>query len=737
MEFSLNGDWKYIVDPKAEGVEKGWDEPSYIEEIYNAAQNITIPNCWNIKPEIEKYEGTVWFFKRFNTIPGYNPNYDLYIRFKAVNYHTKVWINGLSIGENNGGFLPFKFKIMPEILSLGSDNYICVCVENYREEDRIPCRTFDWFNYGGIYRNVDFLILEKTRINWVKIAPKLVEKNCATYQIDYELVSLKNENGVPKFQNQDINWNCYYLGDLSTLNSVTRGNVHEQETSLSEKADMDDQNANEADLIGSESGNDLRNENPDEEDILDELIREPIKFDEIKPEEIAPQKPNIKGVLIKSGSFTLTSGLSKGSFSISIEEPHLWSPESPELYQLEIMIKGSLSPVQSRFGIREIKTSGTSLLLNGKQIKLFGVCLHEELMPYGRAIPTEQRINDVLSIKSIGFNALRTAHYPHDESLLDIADEEGLLILEEIPVYWGIKFQDVNVQRTAARMLRKLIRRDINHPCVIMWSCGNEIPIEKPACEHLMENLLKLGKSLDSSRLVSYVGMRTFSDFTRRKTDINCVNTYFGWYYLSPYNFNFSMDAMRYTNPKKPWLLTEFGADARRGVFSTEENKRLALHTSQKSPIFPESNIPISTKFITIDKRLKFSEEYQASIISHHIKVLNSKDYIAGWFIWIYRDFQSHMRTNQYQQGFNRKGLVDDKNQKKLLARWMPKLMHQKLPTKLIKNYHLAAALFLFGGWPLFKIAGLMIGAFSTKFSDVGDKFYTKIPKTEEKTTSK
>ena len=193
------------------------------------------------------------------------------------------------------------------------------------------------------------------------------------------------------------------------------------------------------------------------------------------------------------------------------------------------------------------------------------------------------------------------------------------------------------------------------------------------------------------------------------------------------------MDAMRYTNPKKPWLLTEFGADARRGVFATEENKQLAHQKLQKSPIFPESKIPISTKFITLDKRMKFSEEYQASVVSHHIKVLNSKDYIAGWFIWIYRDFQSHMRTNQFQQGFNRKGLVDDKNRKKIIARWMPKLINQKLPSQLIRNYRLTAALFLFGGWPLFKLGSFLIGAFSTKFSDVGDKFYWKTPKTDEK----
>ncbi|HMF32971.1 MAG TPA: hypothetical protein VKK79_16225, partial [Candidatus Lokiarchaeia archaeon] len=95
------------------------------------------------------------------------------------------------------------------------------------------------------------------------------------------------------------------------------------------------------------------------------------------------------------------------------------------------------------------------------------------------------------------------------------------------------------------------------------------------------------------------------------------------------------------------WIITEFGGDAKFG-----------FRDPSKDPA-------------------KFSEDKQAAIIADQIRTLNAKPYVAGWFIWIYRDFRSPLRTNQYQQGFNRKGLVSDDNEQKLIARVMPKIVNQ------------------------------------------------------------
>jgi beta-glucuronidase len=250
-------------------------------------------------------------------------------------------------------------------------------------------------------------------------------------------------------------------------------------------------------------------------------------------------------------------------------------------------------------------------------------------------------------MKELGFNALRSAHYSHDEILATLADEVGLLLLEEIPLYWDCDFANPRVQRLAARMLRDLVSRDYNHPSVVIWSVANEIPVEDLACSRLMVTLMTLVKKWDPTRLVTYAGNRDVGDTTRRACDVNMVNCYYGWYYLTVYNASFFLDAMYSVHQNSPWIISEFGAGAKRGLR---------------------------------DPGNQFSEDHQARTLSYQIQLFNSKPYLAGWFIWIYRDFRSHLRTNQYQQGFNRKGLVDELNRPKLMARVMPRYVKRTLP---------------------------------------------------------
>jgi beta-glucuronidase len=340
----------------------------------------------------------------------------------------------------------------------------------------------------------------------------------------------------------------------------------------------------------------------------------------------------------------------KGSFKIYLDKPQLWTPEHPNLYEIKVKLDKNHFELSDRFGIREIKTHGSFLYLNNKRIKLYGVNLHEELMPYGRSIPYEKRREDLQNIKKLGFNALRSAHYSHDESLLELADEIGLLVLEEIPVYWNMKYKSIETLKLAAKMIRALIYRDYNHPSVLFWSVGNEVPIESIQCHRFMLLLVNYAKKLDPTRLVSYVSSHFLSDHYRRKTDIATLNEYFGWYFLSVQNLNYILEMTRGMAFNKPWFITEFGAGAKKGFNSPELEK--------------------------------FSEEKQAYIISRSIKIFNSKDWIAGWFIWIYRDFKSAIRTNQYQKGFNRKGLVSEKNEKKLIAKIMPKIIKKSIKTR-------------------------------------------------------
>lgn len=703
MNTSLNGMWKFVEDPSNDGLEKGWWKPDWIDSKFDSMEEIELPNCWNIVEGFDKYEGIMWFYKEFMDIPKYSTNDDLYIRFKAANYQTKVWIDEAYLGEHNGGFLPFKFEIVPEILNLREKHYIIVRVENHRKKDRIPCESFDWYNWGGIYRDIDFQVLDKLRIEWAGVSSHLVSDQRATLTINYDIIDNRDIRSPDSEFQAEILWSLYYLGDLSSERETQLKASHSKKPESIEDKKNDDGSKRGEDTpfeIPDTMG-DVDIEEPEEMDVLDNLIREHTDMDFFASAVDETKTAAVEGALIKSGTYETNASVKSGSFHIEVEEPNFWWPDSPELYQVGLVLKNSSHQTVLRFGIREVRTDGTKLLLNNKRIFLHGVSLHEELNPYGRAIPEEKRRRDVLDIKKLGLNAIRTGHYPHDGSMYSIMDEEGLLAFEEIPVYWGIAFDNLDTLAQAKKMMKTLIRRDYNHPSIIMWSCGNEIPVGgDPDCANFISNLGQFARKLDKSRLISWVSLPSLTSIPKKlkpTTDLYNLNMYFGWYYLSPYNINFILDTIHAANLNKPIVVSEFGAGA-----------KLGFHKPVK-------------------KFKKFSEERQASVISHQIKVINSKDYCAGWFIWIYRDFRSHRRVNQYQEGYNRKGIVSEKNEKKLIAKWMPTLHDQSFSKTELSDHQFLAMLFRTLGWPLFKFIHIMTALFqrlSGKFHG-GDTYYT------------
>ena len=567
-KISFNGNWKYKCDIKQSGEQELWNDLNFIKESWNKLPNCKLPACWNTIEEggtlpYDRYEGFFWFFYQF-ALEKLEEEEDYFISFKGINYYCKVWMNGTYLGEHQGGFLPFQLSIPTKIL--GKNNFIVVEVENFRKFDRIPSMQFDWYNWGGIYRDVDFLVLSKKRIEWLHIITTEIDSDSARLLIKYKLT----QKGLMKWailQNSEV---------------VLQGSTDFQQL--------------------------------------------------------------------------------RGQFSLSIPYPKLWSPQDPMLYEFEVQFADGGERYSTKFGIRTVEVKQTGVYLNNKLIKIKGVSQHEELMPYGRAIPEGERLKDLKMMKFLGLNTLRTAHYSHDEKLVALADEVGVLILEEIPVYWFCDFKNPQVLKLAFSMMRGLIYRDFNHPSVILWSVGNEIPIENRACYRFMVQLMQAAKKLDPSRIVTYVSSRMVSDGLRSKSDLPCLNEYWGWYYFSERNLNRVLDFIHQTAPHKPLLITEFGADAKYGFHSNEYQK--------------------------------FSEEKQASILSESIRTFNSKDYIAGWIIWIYRDFRSPMRLNMYQQGFNRKGVVSDKNEPKLIAKVIKALLWEKPKKRSLKL--LARYYFLF-----------------------------------------
>jgi len=249
----------------------------------------------------------------------------------------------------------------------------------------------------------------------------------------------------------------------------------------------------------------------------------------------------------------------------------LWSPERPKLYKVEISTQ--TDHVVDSIGFRSIEVHGSDILLNGKPIFLRGISIHEESpMHPGRAW-TEDDARTLLSwAKELDCNFVRLAHYPHNEAMLHMADQMGLLVWEEVPVYWTIQWENPDTLRNAENQLKELIARDHNRASLIISSVANETPVSD-ARNRFLNQLIQDAHTGDPTRLVSaalqageavennHISVR-ISDPIASQLDVMGNNEYIGWYIHRPADADVVDWSSQYD---KPLIMSEFGGDALSG----------------------------------------------------------------------------------------------------------------------------------------------------------------------------
>src|SRR6185437_14326151 len=173
--------------------------------------------------------------------------------------------------------------------------------------------------------------------------------------------------------------------------------------------------------------------------------------------------------------------------NIPAKNLHYWSPKHPILY--DVFIESANDTVKEKIGFRTIETKGKDILLNGKSIFLRGICMHDEdpFIP-GRPRNIAECRMLLLWAKELNCNFIRLAHYPHNESEARLSDSLGILLWEEVPVYWSIDWENPSTYDIAQQQLSELVARDKNRSSVIIWSIGNETPATD-AREKFMEKL--------------------------------------------------------------------------------------------------------------------------------------------------------------------------------------------------------------------------------------------------------
>lgn len=336
----------------------------------------------------------------------------------------------------------------------------------------------------------------------------------------------------------------------------------------------------------------------------------------------------------------------KGVLNVSTPAPKRlarWSPESPKLY--DVVVQAGEDRLTDRVGFRTIETKGSEILLNGKPIFLRGISIHEEELGDNPARTiTEAGARALLGEVKEGLhgNFVRLAHYPHSEITTRLADEMGLLVWSEIPVYWLVDFGNPRTLDLARGMLADNIRRDRNRASIILWSVANETPITD-ARNTFLSQLVDDVRALDDSRLVTAAlltdrktvdgrPLMGLNDPLAGKLDVLSANTYNGWYSDDPLD---ALPAMAWKATDKPLVFSEFGADALAGF---------------SDPVLMR----------------KFSEDFQTRYYEKTLAMARKIPTLRGMSPWILKDFRAPRRQHPvYQQGWNRKGLISPTGRRK------------------------------------------------------------------------
>ena len=312
--------------------------------------------------------------------------------------------------------------------------------------------------------------------------------------------------------------------------------------------------------------------------------------------------------------------------------PELWSPDSPKLYRVRLSF--GEDSVEDEIGFREFRVSGKKLLLNGKEVFLKGVCCHEESLENGRALTLKEQEAVLEKAKALGCNIMRLAHYPHSEQMAKLADKIGMMLWEEIPVYWALCFENAGTYDDARNQMTELVQRDFNRASVVIWGVGNENPDTDSRLE-FMRGLNDCCKTLDKTRLTAAACLVNIDemkiiDRLCQYIDIVAINEYYGWYYR---DYDGLRTIFENSPMEKPIVISETGADGIQGLFGDEEEL--------------------------------FTENHQAKVYEKQFEIADQ--YVAGVFPWILFDFRSPVRLNPLQGSFNRKGLLgEDKDYKKM-----------------------------------------------------------------------
>ena len=373
---------------------------------------VTTPHTVQLMPAeasgCRNYQGIVWYRKHFR-LPAECKDRIVTLHFEAIMGKQTLYVNGKKVKEHEGGYLPVTLDLTALGHKAGDDLVVAICADNSDDKSYPPGKkqmTLDFAYHGGIYRDV-WLIAK----NKVAITDAVEENRVAAGGIFVHYANISRKS-AEVFVNTEVR------NSDSKSRTVTVENILAPMTAR-----------------GGSASTKLR----------------------LQPGEVR----------------TVTQ-------RFVVKNPHLWSPESPYLYNISTRVKDGKSCLDgsiTRIGIRSFEFVNTDdaqgrapgFYLNGEKYQqLIGANRHQDFAYVGNALPNSQQWRDAKRLRDLGFTIIRTAHYPQDPSFMDACDELGLFIIVATPgwQYWN---KDPQFAEKVHQNTRSIIRRDRNHPCVLMW----------------------------------------------------------------------------------------------------------------------------------------------------------------------------------------------------------------------------------------------------------------------------
>ncbi|MDD5603453.1 MAG: glycoside hydrolase family 2 TIM barrel-domain containing protein [Eubacteriales bacterium] len=442
-----------------------WDDTGW--------ENVDLPHDYVVlqRPEQQyncaqgymKYE-KAWYRKHFTLSPE-DENRRLALKFDGVAKHCTVWVNGRLLKRSFSGYTPFEIDITDAAIFGGADNVISLLVDPEDIEGW-------WYEGGGIYRHVWLIKTEMLYISDLSVCPEAV----AGEEVFNRYAGTDLTSPLPS--------NLWSVKFEAFVRNDTYGTARFRIFSSLESRD-----SNGRGRIG----------------------------DRVYRTDIIEMAPRTQKAI---------------TWRMTVTCPELWDVDDPKLYTAEAIIHkeekapeppgsfvaaGGVSVTTAFRTLRFDPNEG--FFLNGKNVKILGTCTHQCFGPLGNALPDRAHRYKIKLLKEMGSNAFRCAHNTFAEELLDACDEYGMMVMSENR--WFETSEEVLGQ------LSTMLIRDRNHPCVIMWSAGNEEPMEsKPQGKRIMAALRAHIRKFDTSRPVTLAmsGKGMVEKYASTECDIIGIN---------------------------------------------------------------------------------------------------------------------------------------------------------------------------------------------------------------------